>query len=929
MVVNTHPIKLIKFLFYLLVISFFIQSSSYAIKYKVTEKEYIERCYDWDIYRTSFCPFPVELKHLCDDCRYDGEGKDQKDGNIIPNGSGNFSNIVIESFIPPNPNPSSEDDFDFQIFVTETLCIAEGTCHRYVRPRVPIISVADIEPEPEVKTNNKNDRTRYDFNLISFEPPSQNWNFNNEHISRGFAYQYGAHYNSYNPTGRDLERVFHKYVEDDYFGFVRDYRVNVKEDVRDDGGNITGFNINTYRADIDKSTVTFMITTEANNTYTLTFTEREFRGMSGVMSGVNFGKLNTKEWSEEFLDGSPAVNVAFVGRNVVKAELVKTNFHEIQNSVNQETVKVGEVETVKEVEIKVEKKDVKVPQNLNEVLISMGAPSAKQKEFTIDEDLLYPAKIATDALILNYNGEFKNGVPHGNGTVSILNPKTNLKYGLYGDYKINLSGTFKYGVFKQLNEIYYPISGEVFKFTKGVKPYESEFTRNILHGACLGKCKKIKISLDNINLGKAEKKFKNMPAISSKLISQTQLFANNTPTILSTHATIEMEDNNGNILPTLGINLPPLAKTSLFTLPGYNNFSSEDYININDTKKVKELKLNILNLKKINLEKNVNFFLQNSAIKDRKELIKETKKISKKYKISPNRFLQNDLYEFLSNDKAHNNQPMTVNYTQIIKELAENTKFPIGSFRIGYDFVGMSGLNLGVSYEMQERDKVPIGGHGVYFSTHSSGMDKKVKIESKPKKYEVDNNFLKKSQSGNIARAVAQRAESLAQAQRADNDLVGGNVIANVFGVLGFAEQVINFLNNSRHYSNLELKTLDVNYLLKSMIEDNLPSNSSLDLEDEYVKQIFEKSNVEKLTMILEFFLRNYLGPFGSLHNIIPIIIKNCERNSVDCNIVDFLPYNNLYGIVSDDMKKIVRVVEASKSKKDDSGGDGGGDDGW
>ena len=923
-VVNTSPIKLIKFLFYLIFITFFIQSSSYAIKYKVTEKEYIERCYDWDIYRTSFCPFPVELKHLCDDCRYDGEGKDQKDGNIIPNGSGNFSNIVIENIIPPNPNPSSEDDFDFQIFVTETLCIAEGTCHRYVRPRVPTISVADIEPEPEVKTNNKNDRTRYDFNLISFEPPSQNWNFNNEHISRGFAYQYGALPNSDNPTGRDLERVFHAYVEDDYFGFVRDYRVNVKEDVRDDGENIIGFNINTYRADIDKSTVTFMITTEANNTYTLTFNEREFRGMRMD----NFGKLNTKEWSEEFLDGSPAVNVAFVGRNVVKAELVKTIFHEIQNSVNQETVKVGEVETVKEVEIKVEKKDVKVPQNLNEALISMGAPSAKQKEFIIDEDLLYPAKIATDALILNYNGEFKNGVPHGNGTVTILNPKTNLKYGLYGDYKINLSGTFKYGVFKQLNEIYYPISGEVFKFTKGVKPYESEFTRNILHGACLGKCKKIKISLDNINLGKAEKKFKNMPAISSKLISQTQLFANNTPTILSTHATIEMEDNNGNILPTLGINLPPLAKTSLFTLPGYNNFSSEDYININDTKKVKELKLNILNLKKINLEKNVNIFLQNSAIKDRKELIKETKKISKKYKISPNRFLQNNLYEYLSNDKAHNNQPMTVNYTPIIKELAEN-KNKTGSFqKVGPDsLVGMSG-HWRLRYEIQERHKIKIGPE-VYFSTHSSGMDKKVKIESKPKKYEVDNNFLKKSQSGNIARAVAQREEALAQAQRADNYLVGGNVIANVFGVLGFAEQVINFLNNTMFYSNLELKTLDVNYLLKSMIETNLPINSSLDLEDEYVKQIFEKSNVEKLTIILEFFLRNYFDPLGSLDNIISIIIKNCERNSVDCNIVDFLPYNNLYGIVSDDMKKIIRVVEASKSKKDDSGDGGGGDDGW
>ena len=173
-------------------------------------------------------------------------------------------------------------------------------------------------------------------------------------------------------------------------------------------------------------------------------------------------------------------------------------------------------------------------------------------------------------------------------------------------------------------------------------------------------------------------------------------------------------------------------------------------------------------------------------------------------------------------------------------------------------------------------------------------------------------------------------------ALKADNDpesnynLIGGNVIANVFGVLGFAEQVINFLNNSMFYSNLELKTLDVNYLLKSMIETNLPSNSSLDLEDEYVKQIFEKSNVEKLTSILEFFLKNYLAPLGSLDEIISIIIKKCEGNSVDCNIVDFLPYNNLYGIVSDDMKKIIRVVEASKSKKDDSGDDGGGgDDGW
>ena len=431
--------------------------------------------------------------------------------------------------------------------------------------------------------------------------------------------------------------------------------VDVKKDVFDDEGNLIGFNMKTHRADSTKSTATFVINTEAGNAFTFTFNYNDLGqqgGQSTFVMDLITGLVDKKEWSEEFLDGSPAASVQLVKRNVVKGRLLETNFHEIQNPVNQETVKVGEVETVKELEIKVEKKDVKVPQNVDEALISMGAPSAKQKEFIIDKDLFYPAKIATDALILNYNGEFKKGVPHGKGTVTILNPKTNLKYGLYGDYKINLSGTFKNGVFTKLNEIYYPISGEVFKFTKGVKPYESEFTRNILHGACSGKCKKIKISLDNINLGKPSKKFKNMPAINNTLISQTQLFVNNTPTILSTHASIEMEDNKGNILPTLGVNLPLLAKTNLFTLPGYNDFTSPNYININDSKKVKELKLNIFNLKKTDLENKVKDLLQNSEIKDRKELIKKANQISKKNKISPSEFLQEDVFEYISNESS-------------------------------------------------------------------------------------------------------------------------------------------------------------------------------------------------------------------------------------------------------------------------------------
>ena len=230
----------IRSLIILCIITFFFQSDVQAIKYKVTEKEYIDRCYDWDIYRANICPFPSELDYLCDDCRYDGEGKTQKNGNIIPDGSGNYSNIIIESFIPPNPNPSSEDDFDLQILNTETQCLGDSDCNRYVRPRVPIISVADIEPEPEVNENNRNVRTRYGFNFISFEPPSQNWNFNNEYISRGFANQYGARPNASNPTGRDLDRIILGFD-----GIMGTTNVNVKEDVRDDGGNITGFNINT------------------------------------------------------------------------------------------------------------------------------------------------------------------------------------------------------------------------------------------------------------------------------------------------------------------------------------------------------------------------------------------------------------------------------------------------------------------------------------------------------------------------------------------------------------------------------------------------------------------------------------------------------------------------------------------------------------
>ena len=99
-----------------------------------------------------------------------------------------------------------------------------------------------------------------------------------------------------------------------------------------------------------------------------------------------------------------------------------------------------------------------------------------------------------------------------------------------------------------------------------------------------------------------------------------------------------------------------------------------------------------------------------------------------------------------------------------------------------------------------------------------------------------------------------------------DNDtesyynLIGGNAVVNAFGVAGYAQQVIELLNSSRYFGNLEfLKTNDINYILKSLIETNLPISSRLDLDDEYIKTIFEKSDLEKLGVILEFYFNTLL----------------------------------------------------------------------
>ena len=323
---------------------------------------------------------------------------------------------------------------------------------------------------------------------------------------------------------------------------------------------------------------------------------------------------------------------------------------------------------------------------------------------------------------------------------------------------------------------------------------------------------------------------------------------------------------------------------------------------------------------------------KNSEIKDRKELIKKAKKISKKYKIPPSEFLQKDVFEHISNDKAHKNQPMTADFSY--SDLIVNGRFPDV---VHWDVIRAQRMKE----EWQESLSPPSNPMLRDYYVGFAGGDRILNIESKPKDHEVDNDFLEKSQSGNAEKISTMESMEFNVAMeamttlrpKADNDtesyfnLIGGNAVVNAFGVAGYAQQVIELLNNSRYFGNLEfLKTNDINYILKSMIETNLPSNSSLDLNDEYIKTIFEKSDLEKLGVILEFYfntLRDDKNPSLQEANS---IIEQC-KNAPLCN-VSLINWNNSdYGMISDDMKKILKVVEESVQNDRDGGSEGGG--GW
>ena len=260
-------------------------------------------------------------------------------------------------------------------------------------------------------------------------------------------------------------------------------------------------------------------------------------------------------------------------------------------------------------------------------------------------------------------------------------------------------------------------------------------------------------------------------------------------------------------------------------------------------------------------------------------------------------------------------------------------------------------LKLSIVNFIKKDDPDPIAIDDNFTNTRYITGGKTFNIESKTKKHEVDSDFLKKSQSGNAEKISTMESFEFdiafegwnSLALKADNDtesyynLIGGNAVVNAFGVAGYAQQVIELLNSSRYFGNLEfLKTNDINYILKSLIETNLPINSSLDLDDEYIKTIFEKSDLEKLGVILEFYFNTLLDDKNFSLQEANSIIEQC-KNAPLCN-VSLINWNNSdYGMISDDMKKILKVVEeslrndpvgTSSGASSGGGGSGGGGSG-
>ena len=635
-----------------------------------------EKCYKWDLYRVDICPFPEEFQHLCDDCKYQGESKSLKNGNVVPDGQGAFVNIVPQNIIPINPNPEPEEEVQFFITVFSTLCIQEGTCNRVRQPPEPIIGVArPPEEDTPINTVFVPEESRGNFVPIIgiARPPLGGLRAN----TGGWATVQGTT-TGQESTSSNNQRVVQVRIVNTLIPNETPEEVEQNQNMsRDD--RLTRILISTApgrtgRATYDESTNSHtwrgspMLWRYGNQIIESTVNEEErllttrfrtaigsqyevgvrYQGADGssffVKHVMSLEDLEANKFPEPpaSISGPYAILAKVLSEEIVYSDL-KESVYDLDK---RETIEVNSVSPVLEriaEEVK-EIKDEKIKsEKVSEQLIKAAAlsPSKETMKFELTENEKIAADIIKDAVILNFTGNFKKGVPHGEGTLQILNPKTRLAYGLNAGSIINLTGKFKDGKFLKINEMLFPYTGDKFIFDKGIKPYDSPITEGLLWGKCDGKCKKVRISLDNVNLG--EDKFKNISALNGKTVAQNKIFKNNTPGVLAaSYAPIEIQlKGSKGWLPVITSFNKKDTNINNFSLEGYNSFQSEKTININDsakkTKANRELIIKLksdkyaASIKKIYNSKKIN----NGKYKSEQEIDKEIKKISKKIKVSP------------------------------------------------------------------------------------------------------------------------------------------------------------------------------------------------------------------------------------------------------------------------------------------------------
>ena len=631
-----------------------------------------EKCYKWDLYRVDICPFPEEFQHLCDDCKYQGESKSLKNGNVVPDGQGAFVNIVPQNIIPINPNPEPEEEFEFFITVFSTLCIQEGTCNRVRQPPEPIIGVArPPEEDTPINTVFVPEESRGNFVPIIgvARPPLGGLRAN----IGGRATVQGTTTGQESTSSND-QRVVRVRIVNTLIPNETPEEVEQNQNMsRDD--RLTRILISTApgrtgRATYDESTNSHtwrgspMLWRYGNQIIESTVNEEErllttrFRTAIGSQyevrvrdqgaDGSNFFVNHVMSLEDLEANKFPEPPASISGPYAIMARVLSEEivYSELKESVydldKRETIEVNVVSPVLEriaEEVKEIKDETIKSEKVSEQLIKAAAlsPSKETMKFQLTENEKIAADIIKDTVILNFTGNFKKGVPHGEGTLQILNPKTRLAYGLNAGSIINLTGKFKDGKFLKINEMLFPYTGDKFIFDKGIKPYDSPITEGLLWGKCDGKCKKVRISLDNVNLG--EDKFKNISALKEKTVAQNKIFKDNTPGVLAaSYAPIEIQlKGSKGWLPAISSN----SNINNFSLEGYNSFQSEKTININDsakkTKANRELIIKLksdkyaASIKEIYNSKKIN----NGKYKSEQEIDKEIKKISKKIKVSP------------------------------------------------------------------------------------------------------------------------------------------------------------------------------------------------------------------------------------------------------------------------------------------------------